>query len=407
MNPPPLSTQSQFKIIVILGVLTAFAPLCIDMYLPALPTIAQELSTTEGHAQLTLATFFAGFAIGQLFFGPIADRFGRKPPLYFGLALFIITTFGCALAPTITSLATLRFFQAVGACAGGVISRAMIRDLFPPDDARWMFSNLMLVTGLAPILAPLLGSSVLIWSTWRAIFWFVGFVGLACTVAVIFMLPESHDPAHATPLAPGKVAKNYLSLLVEPVFMINTLISSLSLAGIFAYIAASSFVFTKNFGLSPQVFSVLFAANAFGFVAGSQVNGRLLRRADPVKVIRIAQFVQIAAGIILVGVSLTGQSSTWALLGTLLPLTAFIGSIGFVLPNSSALAMAPHGGKAGSASALMGTIQFAVAAVATVFMSLMSSHTALAMSITIAVCAVLGFALNQTQRKPELNVAAA
>ncbi len=393
------STKSTVLLVIILGTLTAFFPLCVDMYLPALPTIVKDLATSNENVQLTLAVFFAGAAIGQLFFGPIADRYGRKRPLYFGLAVFLLATLGCALAPTIGWLITMRFFQAVGACAGGVISRAIIRDVFPPEDARWMFSNLMLVTGLAPILAPVFGTAVLAWSSWRAIFYVVAAVGFLVSLAVVFLLAESHDPATATRLHPRAITQSYLTCLFEPVFFTNTLLSSLSLAGLFSYIAAAAFIFQEHFGLSPRAFSLLFAANAASFVAAAQINGRLLRRADPTRVIRAAKIVQLVAGLTLIAVSLNGSTSTFALLATFLPLAAMLCTIGFILPSSSALAMTPHGSRAGSASALMGTLQFTIAAIAVFMMSKIGAHPALAMSITIAACAFLGLIVNQFQIK--------
>jgi MFS transporter, DHA1 family, multidrug resistance protein len=393
------STRSTVLLVIILGSLTAFFPLCVDMYLPAFPAIVKNLATSADNVQLTLATFFAGAAIGQLFFGPLADRFGRKPPLYFGLAIFLLATLGCAVAPSIGWLITLRFFQAIGACAGGVISRAIIRDVFPPEDARWMFSNLMLVTGLAPILAPVFGTAILGWASWRYIFYVVAAVGFLCSIAVVFLLAESHDPANIAPIHPRAIVKSYLACLFERVFFINTFLSSLSLAGLFSYIAAAAFIFQEHFGLSPRAFSILFALNAASFVAAAQVNGRLLRRAEPTRVIRAAKIVQFVAGLLLIAVSLTGSASTLALVATVLPLAAMLCTIGFILPSSSALAMTPHGSRAGSASALMGTLQFTIAALAVFMMSKIGAHPALAMSITIATCAALGLIVNQFQVK--------
>jgi DHA1 family bicyclomycin/chloramphenicol resistance-like MFS transporter len=378
------------ELIVILGALTAFAPLAIDMYLPAMPTMALGLGANASQAQFTLASFFLGFALGQAGYGPLADRFGRKPPLYAGLILFAASSAGCALAPTVGALAALRFLQAIGACAGTVIARAMVRDLFEPHDTPRVYAALMLVMGAAPMLAPLLGGYLLIAFGWRAIFWVLTACGVASFLAVWLRLRESHDRAQAQSLALGRVLGDFGALLADRRFMGYTLAASVSLAGMFAYIAASPFVFITLYGVAPVQFGWLFGINAFGIIASSQISARLVRRIPADTLLHIAGAVQAVAGIALLAAAATGAGG---LVGIVVPLFVFVSGIGFVMPNATALAMAPQGRKAGTASSLLGTIQFSIGALAATAVGVLNNGTALPMTGAIALFGVLGLAL--------------
>ncbi len=385
------------ELIVVLGALTAFAPLSIDMYLPALPTLEKVFVTDPASVQVTLAVFFLGFALGQTFFGPILDRFGRKPPLYVSLTIYILASAGCAMAPSIEALSVLRFIQAVGACAGVVSSRAMVRDLFEPKEMARVFSALMLVMGVAPILAPLIGGYVMAAFGWRAIFWTLALFGVFCLVAMALRLPESHHAAARKPLHPGAILRGYGRLLIHRDYICYALTGGFPMAGMFAYIAGSPFVFIELYGVAPQDYGWFFGANALGFVAVAQVNARLVRRFEMTRILRAANAVQTVFGILLVGLALTGAGGLFGLAAALF---GFIACIGLILPNASALAMAPHGERAGSAAALLGTLQFALAAVAAMSVGAIHDASALPMAGIIAICGALGALASRLTKTP-------
>lgn len=374
------------ELIVILGALTAFAPLSIDMYLPAFPTLARELATDAATVQLSLAAFFLAFALGQIAFGPISDRFGRRSPLYVSLSFFAAASVGCALAPDIATLIGFRFLQGLGACAGAVIARATVRDLFERDEAARIFSALILVMGAAPMFAPVLGGKLLIWADWQAIFWCLSLIGIACLAAVIFRMPETHKAEHVRPLHLGTIVRTYRDLLLDLRFLSHALIGAFALGGMFAYIAGSSFVFIEVYGLAPDDYGMVFGANAFGFVALAQVNGRLVRNWGARRLLRLGSWAQLAGAAVLLITAATGFGGIY---GFVVPLFFSISALGLMLPNTSALAMAPFPRTAGSASALMGTIQFAAAAVAAVIMGLLHAESPVPVAAMIAGGAVI------------------
>jgi len=378
-------------LLLILGALSAFAPLSIDMYLPAFPAIEADFGVGAGAAQATLATFFIGFALGQAFFGPVTDAFGRKPPLYASLSIYAAASAGCALATSVETLAALRFLQAIGACAGGVVARAMVRDLFDPRDAPRIYGALMLVTGAAPILAPLLGGWVLVWFGWPAIFWTLGGVGLACLAAVALSLPETHPPEARRRLALVPALAAYGRLLADGRFVGHAMAGGMAMAGMFAYIAGSPFVFIELHGVSPQHYGWLFGANAFGLIGLAQVNGRLLAPGHAARTLRRANLAQAAVGAALAGLAVAGAGGLPAL-GALL--FVYVASLGFTLPNATALAMAPHGANAGAASALLGTLQFSAAAVAAAAVGWLHDGSAAPMAGVIAFCGIAALACN-------------
>jgi DHA1 family bicyclomycin/chloramphenicol resistance-like MFS transporter len=387
----PLTGIRRFEMIVLLGALTAFAPLSIDMYLPALPTIQKYFGATEGQVQLTLAAFFLGFALGQSLYGPVADRFGRKPPLYAGMLFFTLASGGCALASSIHALTAFRLLQAVGACSGAVISRAMVRDLFPPRDTRRVYSALILVMGVSPMVAPLLGASVLVRLGWKAIFLSVMLAAMLALAGIYFRVPETLPSAR--PFSMRYILSTYRSLLADRFFLGSALATGFSSAGMFAYIAVAPFVFINIFGLTAQHFGWLFALNASAVIIGAQVNGRVFHGHAPERLMRNAAYVQCVAGLLLIGAALSGASH---MLWLALPLFLYLSCIGFVFPNAVAMALANHGSIAGMASALLGTLQFSMAAIATLALGAINSTTALPMSATICACGVMGVVTHLT-----------
>ena len=391
-RPPQLSRWLRLERIVILGAMISMAPMGTDIYLPALPALQHAFATGAGQVQLTLSTFFLGFALGQAVYGPISDRFGRRPPLFAGLSLFAVASVGCAYAPTIEALTALRFLQAVGACAGMVIARAMVRDLFDVRDAVRVFSTLMLVVGLAPILAPLLGGYLLLWFGWRSIFLLLAGFGVLVVAAAWLRLDETHAPNPAGSLSPGKVAGVYVNLLTDARFMGYALSGGVTIAGMFAYIAGSPFVFIDLYGVPAEHFGWVFGANAFGFVAGAQVNGRLMRGADPHRVLALALLMQVGAGFALLLAALTGIGG---LIGIWAPLFVYLTGLGFIMPNATALALAPHGAHAGAASALLGVMQFGLASLAASAMGAIQTASPVPMALLVVGAALLGLAVNR------------
>ncbi len=375
--------------IILMGALTAIAPLSIDMYLPGFPAIAADLSAL-GRVELTLAAFFIGVALGQLFYGPVSDRFGRKPPLYFGLALFASASVGAALAQSIEALVLWRLMQGLGGCAGMVIARAVVRDRCAPQEAAKMFSLLMLVMGLAPILAPLLGSFLLKVASWRALFAVLALFSTLCLFAIWKTLAESHDTKHAEPLQLGHVLENYGKLLRHRPFMAYTLSSGLAFSGMFAYIAGSPFVAMQLHGLTPQQYGWMFGANAFGLIAASQLNVMLLRRHGMTRILQAGLFIAAGAGLVLALLTaLKLATLPWLLTGFFI----FVSSMGLIAPNGGAAALADQGSKAGTASALMGALQFTLATLTGASMSLWHDGTALPLVCVMAFCGVVSSCL--------------
>lgn len=380
-----LSHSRRVELAIILGALTAFAPLSIDMYLPSLPTLEQVFSTNAAAVQRTLATFFIGFAIGQAFYGPIIDRFGRKLPLYGSLALYVLASLGCVLAPSIEILAGLRLFQALGACAGVVIARAMVRDLFDEKDAIGFYATLMLVSGLAPMLAPIFGGYILKFFGWKAIFLTLAAIGAIILAAGHFRLTETLRPENMRPLHPLSVLTSYGRLLRQPAFVGYGLGCGFTMAGLFAYIAGSPFIFITLFGIPAEHFGFVFATNALGFMIAAQTNGRLLRGANPKRVLIRACRFQAVMGVVLLLTAMTGFGGLW---GILVPLFFFIASLGFIMPNATVLAMAPQGRNAGVASALLGLLQNGLAAFSTGLAGFLHTTTPVPMAAIMCGCGI-------------------
>lgn len=374
-----------FHTILILGALSAFAPLAIDFYLPAFPAMALAFGTDEQHVQVTLAAYFLGLSIGQLVYGPIADRFGRRVPLLTGVVLFTVASLACAFAPNLDWLIGARFVQALGGCAGMVISRAIVSDKCDAVGSAKVFSQLMLVMGLAPILAPMLGGLLVNTTGWQSIFLVLtGFSALAA-VAVAMGLPESM-PADMPRQPLSGSLRQYGRLLADRVFLGHALTGGIAIAGMFAYIAGSPFVFIKLYGVPAEHFGWLFGTNAAGFILVAQVNARLLAKRGPAFLLARAVWVYLAAGLALLAVSALHTEKLWPLL---IPLFICIASLGCILPNASACAMNGQGARAGSASALLGCLQFSVAAGAASLVGILYDGTAMPMAMVISLCGAL------------------
>lgn len=388
MNEAPRG-EAYYRLAVILGALTAMGPLAIDMYLPALPTIARELHTSAASVQVSLAVYFIGIACGQAFYGPLSDRWGRKPALYFGLLLFSTSSVGCALAQDVEALIALRFLQALGGCAPLVVPRAIVRDYFDQRGSVRMLSVLMLVMGLAPILAPLVGGQLLVHFGWRSVFWVLAAYGVFWFAIVTTLLPESLPVERRRRQRPREVLATYVSLLRDRRYLGYVATGALIFAGLLAYISGSPFVFIELFSVPPEQYGLFFGVNAIGIIIASQINRWLASRFDARDIVSYVLPVSVAAGLVLLVDAYTGFGG---FAGILVPLFFYIASHGFVMPNTTALAMAPHGTVAGSASALLGTVQFVLGASAGALVGALGNGTAIPLAAVIAACALLAFA---------------
>jgi len=385
-----LSTGKFPPWLAVLAGLTAMGALAIDMYLPSFTAIAKDLGVGTNLVQLTLATFLVGLALGQMFYGPLSDRFGRKPPLYFGITLYFICSMLCVFASNIETLIILRFFQGLGGSAGMVIPRAVVRDRMGAEGSAKAFSMLMLVFGLAPILAPFIGGTMLVVASWRGIFVVLTIFGLLCLVGTRKYLAETVDVHQAEPLHLGRTLRQYWSLLRHRQFMSYVLCGGLVQAGMFAYISGGPFVIIELHGIKPQYFGFVFASNAIGLIAASQVNARLVIKRSAERVLGKALWLPTGLSLFVMLMVLVGLESLPLLL---VGFFGFLTAYGFTGPNTTAIALKHQGRQAGTAAALMGTLQFGMGVMSGVVMSIWHDGTALPLVTVMAVCGCAAFAL--------------
>jgi len=383
------SAPSMGRTALVLGAFVAVGPLTIDMYLPALPTIATELETTEAAVQLTLTGTLAGLALGQLVIGPLSDALGRRRPLLAGTALHVVASLLVLLAPNIAVLGALRVLQGVGTAAGAVIALAIVRDLYDGRAAATMLSRLFLVMGAAPVLAPTLGGAVLAVTSWRGVFAILALYGVALLALGARALHETLPPEARRPLRLGATAHTYGSLLRDRTYVGLVLVAGLMMAALFSYIAGASFVYQDQFDLDQQQFGLLFGAGAIWLIAATQLNPLLLRRFAPSQVLLGATLAGLAAGAVLLALTATG---TGGLVAVVLPLWAVLFAAGLALPNAPALALSRHGEAAGAAAALLGAVQFGVGALVSPLVGVLGND-ARAMGVVIMAALVLGTAV--------------
>ena len=367
------------RVILLIAALASLGPLSIDMYLPAFPQVELELRASSGAVAATLATFFAGLCLGQLLYGPLSDRIGRRKPLLFGLLIYVIASIGCAFAPNVETLLVLRFVQALGSCSGMVVGRALIRDLFPPQETARVFSLVMLCMGIAPILAPLVGQAVSEHLGWRAIFVLCAGFAIMALWATSRVVPKE-KPENVKGFDPREM----LAMLTHRGFVGYAFTGALIQAGLFAYITGSPNFYINELGYSPQQYSFIFGLNAVGLIAASQWNNVLLRTRGFDQVIRGVVPVASVGALLLA----TRELIHLPMLATELSLFVFVASLGFVFPNSTAGALAEQGERAGSASALLGLIQYGGAAIASAAVGRLHAITPLSMEFVIVGCAL-------------------
>ncbi|WNV77213.1 multidrug effflux MFS transporter [Geodermatophilus sp. DSM 44513] len=380
----------------VLGAFVAVGPLTIDMYLPALPTIATELGTTPALVQLTLTGTLVGLALGQLLLGPLSDAYGRRAPLLAGTALYVVASALILVAPGIEVLGVLRFLQGVGTAAGAVIALAVVRDLFTGRAAATMLSRLFLVLGAAPVLAPTLGGELLRFTSWRGIFAVLTVYGLLLLAVGWYALRETLPPARRSSAGVGGTLRTYRRLLHDRTLVGLVLVAGLTMAGLFSYVSGSSFVFQQQFGLDEQQFGLLFGAGAVWLIAATQLNPVVLRRWSPAQVLLGGTVAGALSGAVLLALAATG---TGGLVGVVAPLWAMLFASGLALPNAPALALSRHGDSAGAAAALLGAAQFGVGAAVSPVVGLLGNDAA-AMGTVILVALSLAVAVLVTVVRP-------
>lgn len=385
-----MEKRTRNLIIFILGLLSAVGPFSIDMYLPGFPSIATSLHTTIDQVAYSLSSFFLGVCVGQLICGPLLDRFGRKIILITGLSLYIAASIGCSLSSSVEMLIAFRFLQALGGCVGMVAPNAIVRDLFPISESPKIFSMLILILGVSPILAPTVGSFLIAHYSWPLVFVVLAIVAALILAAVIRWLAESRGPDKSVSLRPLNIARAYRNVLREPQFVTYALAGAIAAASLFCYLAGSPFIFMKLYGVSEQQYGWIFAAIAAGLITSSQMNNLLLKKFSSPQILKAVIAIQATIGILLV------VGTYWNILGlygTILLIFLFLSCQGFSFPNSATMAMAPFHKGAGSASALMGALQMALGASASALVGILFNGTAMPMVIIMASCSIAGFTI--------------
>lgn len=377
---------------IILGLLSCVGPFAIDMYLPALPAVATGLNASIASVQVTLIAFFIAFGVSQLVYGPAADWYGRKPPLFVGLAIFIIGSLACAFAPSIGWLTAARFVQGLGAAAVMVIPRAIIRDMHTGTEATRLMALVMLVISVSPMLAPLAGSGLIkVWD-WRSIFLVLVIAAVASIALTAFMQPETLKPQDRVPIEPGTLYADARTLLSDPYFMGLTFIGGFGMASFFVFISSASFVYTSQYGLTPTGFSIAFAINAIGFFGASQMAAGLGEKLGMARVVSLATAGFLFFTVVLFALTFAGFGTLPVVVGLLLCANA---CLGLVIPPVMVMALDPHGDIAGLASSLGGTLQMLAGGVMIALVAPFFDGTALPMVTAIMLCALCAFGISR------------
>lgn len=374
--------------LVLMALLTALGPLAVDMYLPAFPQIALDLNTAEGNVERTLASYLFGLALAQLFYGPIADRFGRKPPLLFGLLLFSIASIAVSFSNNIEHLTFWRMVQAFGGASGFVIPRAVIRDQLETRDAAKALSMIMLIMGAAPILAPILGAQILLFADWRFIFHIMTACCLGLLIAATFSMKETLAKQNIIPLRPKTILKNYKELLQHRSFFFYSLTAAFGSAGMFAYISGAPRVFISAYEVPTEWFGALFGINAFCLILASQIGARLLGYFPPQRILSVAQSIQFCVVMIGLVCTLLGIMNVYSVMALLM---TFMACQGFINPNAAALALSAQGRRLGVASALMGTLQMLCGALAGLAVSSWHTISAVPLVVVLSACVTISW----------------
>ncbi|MDR2239383.1 MAG: multidrug effflux MFS transporter [Zoogloeaceae bacterium] len=373
--------RPSFGLAVLLTTLVALGPLSTDFYLPSLPALMRALATDPAHVQLTLSVYLVGFAVAQLFYGPLSDRYGRRPVMLFGLSLYLVSSLACMLAPSIGALTLARFFQALGACAGPVLGRAIVRDVYGPLQAARVLAYISGAMAVAPMAGPVLGGWLTVAFGWRANFALLALFSAAQVVAIFLLLGESNAHRDAEATQPRRILGNFGALLSARRYLGYLLCLSFIYAGLFSFISGSPFVLIEIHGLSPQWYGASFGFAVAGYVSGTLAAGRLTLKLGPARMVLLGALLGAAAGTLMAALAFSG--GIW---GILLPMFAYMMAAGIVMPNAVGGALAPYPKMAGSASALMGFVQMSLSAAVGIAVGHAYAGTALPMTTAIALC---------------------
>lgn len=385
-----MSRKQYSFMILILGSLATISPFSIDMYLPGFPRIATDLNTTIDKVQLSLTGYLIGICIGQVLYGPLLDRFGRKKPLYAGLVIYILASIGCAMTSSVEALVVMRFFQAIGGCVGLVSSQALVSDLFPKDKRAEVFSMITLVIAVSPMIAPTVGGYVTAAFGWNWVFIILAAITLLIIAAIYFFLPTGKMPDTSVSLKPQAVLGSFFTVIRQPQFLIYTMAGGLATAAPFAYIAGSSDVFMNIYKVSEQQYGWIFAFLAFAMIGSTQLNHFLLKRYTSQEIIKTTLMYQSVIGTLLVA----GVWNNWYNLYTLIGMMfIFLTGQGLTGPNTSALSLAPFKKHTGSASALMGSWRMGAGAIISVIVSVLHNNTAIPMVGMMAACSLVSLVI--------------
>ena len=383
-----MTTKKYIQLILILGSLTALGPFSIDMYLPGFSDIAKDLNTSVAKVSMSLSSYFIGISAGQLLYGPLLDRFGRKKPLFIGLMVYILASLGCVYVADIDSFIFLRFIQAIGSCAATVASVAMVRDLFPVKDIPKVFSLLMLVLGLSPMLAPTIGGYVTQDFGWHIVFFILFCMGIAILIASQVGLPNSYKPDTSISLKPKPIISNFLKVLKEPQFYTYAFTGAIAFSGLFTYVAASPIIFMDIYHVDAKTYGWIFAFMSVSFIGSSQLNSVLLKRFSSEQMIFAALILQSLITIIFLILSVNNLLGLYT---TIMMLFLFLGCLGISNPNTAGLTMAPFAKNAGSASALMGAIQLGLGALASFAVGIFVKDSVAPMVLIMTVTTIVAF----------------
>jgi len=389
-DPMSHALQDRKLIILILGSLCTVSPFAIDMYLPAFPEIAAALHTSSARVSLTISTYFAGFAAGQLVYGPLLDRYGRKPPLYFGLLVFAAASVLCLFSRTVEWLAVVRCLQALGGCAAQIAAMTMVRDFFPVRETAKIISLLILILGVSPLLAPTVGGYVATHFGWRWVFVILAAAALFNLALALLYLPQGHVADTGVSLRPLPILLNFAAVLKEPQFITFAVSGAFAFSGLLVYVAGSPIIFMEAFHVSARTFGAIFAGLAIGFIGSNQINVLLLRKFSSEQIFRGALLVECPAALLF----LVGTVQGWfGLAPTLALLFVALASLGLAYPNAAALALAPFDRNIGSASAMLGFVQIGVSGLASASIGVFDSHRMLPVVLILAATSWIGLAI--------------
>lgn len=386
MTDKSITKTKYIKLILILGSLTALGPFSIDMYLPGFAGIAKDLNTSVANVSMTLSSYFIGISAGQLLYGPLLDRFGRKKPLFIGMLVYILASLGCVFVTDIDTFIGLRFIQAVGSCAATVASVSMVRDLFPVKDIPKVFSLLMLVVGLSPMLAPTIGGYITADYGWHTVFFILMCMGILILLAAQIGLPNTYKPDTSISLKPKPIITNFISIVKEPQFYTYAFTGAVAFSGLFTYVAASPILFMDIFKVDAKVYGWIFAFMSLSFISASQLNSVLLNRFKSEQMIFGALITQ---SVIVILFLLLSINDLLGLYGTITMLFLFLACLGISNPNTAGLTLAPFSRNAGSASALMGAIQLGLGALASFAVGIFVKNSAVPMVVIMTVTTLL------------------